>query len=186
MDENGYKQSEDAERISRAQDGDVEAFGDLYQKYLNPIYRYIRVRVAESRTAEDLTEAVFLRSFEALGDYEERGLPFSAFLFKVTRNLLVDHYRQQKDEAPLETAERVTVQEPALDEQLIEKEATSALREALSDLPPDYQDVIRLRVLLSMPTATVADWMNRSEGAIRVLLHRALKNLREHMSKNDE
>lgn len=186
MDEELQSLPDDAELIARVQGGDVEVFGDLYQRYLDPIYRYIRVRVSDDRTAEDLTEVVFLRSFEAIGKYEERGLPFSAFLYQVTRNLLADHYRQHlTEETPLDDADRLATNDPALDEHVIQQENIQALKLALEKLPSDHQEVIHLRVILALPTATVATWMDRSEGAIRVLLHRALKALRQQLVENN-
>lgn len=176
----------DADLIAQAKDGQVEAFGELYQRYLNPIYRYIRIRVAEDNIAEDLTELVFLRAFEALDRYKERGKPFSAFLYKVARNLLVDHYRQQKREVPLEVVDDMAVTEASIDEHVIRSERKVMLQQTMADLRPDYQEVIRLRVILALPTETVALWMGRSEGAVRVLLHRALRAMRERLVEDDE
>ncbi len=176
---------EDAELIAQAQDGRVEAFGELYQKYLDPIYRYVRVRVSEDRTAEDLTEVVFLRSFEALDRYKEQGRPFSAYLYQIARNLLVDHYRQQREELPLDSVDRMASNQVEVDEQLIQEERIQMLQQALEDLRPSYQEVIRLRVVLALPTATVAEWMGKSEGATRVLLYRALKELRRRLAKSE-
>jgi RNA polymerase sigma-70 factor (ECF subfamily) len=186
MDENTHTLPEDSELISRAQSGEVEAFGELYKRYLDTIYRYIRVRVAEDLIAEDLTEIVFLRSFEKLERYKERGLPFSAFLYRVARNLLVDHYRQQQGDAPLEDMDRIGISEPALEDSVITSESIQEVQQALTSLPPDYQEVIRLRVILDLPTATAAAWIGRSEGAVRVLLHRALKALRVRMNESEE
>lgn len=186
MGEDTHALENDAELIARAQGGEVEAFGELYQRYLDQIYRYIRVRVAEDRVAEDLTEVVFLRSFETLGRYKERGRSFSAFLYQVARNLLVDHYRQKKEEVSIEDANQMVTSAPAVDEQVIQGERIRAIGHALTSLPPDYQEVIRLRVILALSTADVAAWMDRSEGAIRVLLHRALTALRRRLAESDE
>jgi len=186
MGENAHALENDAELIVRAQGGEVEAFGELYQRYLDQIYRYIRVRVTEDRVAEDLTEVVFLRSFETLGRYNERGRPFSAFLYQVARNLLVDHYRQQKEEVPIEDANQMATSTPTVDEHVIQSERIREIGHALTSLPSDYQEVIRLRVILALSTAEVAAWMGRSEGAIRVLLHRALTALRRRLAESDE
>ena len=186
MGEDAHTLENDSKLIARAQGGEVEAFGELYQRYLDLIYRYIRVRVAEDRIAEDLTEVVFLRSFEVLGRYKERGRPFSAFLYQVARNLLVDHYRQRKEEVSIEDANQMAASAPAVDEQVIQSERIREIGHALTSLPPDYQEVIRLRVILALSTADVAAWMNRSEGAIRVLLHRALTTLRNQLVESDE
>jgi RNA polymerase sigma-70 factor (ECF subfamily) len=186
MDENTHTLPEDSELISRAQSGEVEAFGELYKRYLDTIYRYIRVRVSEDLIAEDLTEIVFLRSYERLERYKERGLPFSAFLYRVARNLLVDHYRQQQGDALLEDVDRIEISEPALEDRVITSESIQEVQKALTSLPADYQEIIRLRVILDLPTTTAAAWIGRSEGAVRVLLHRALKALRVRMSESEE
>jgi RNA polymerase sigma-70 factor (ECF subfamily) len=176
----------DAELISRSQSGDLDAFGELYQRYLTRIYRYLRSRVTDERTAEDLTEAVFIRCFEALGDYEERGLPFSAYLYRVARNRLTDHYRSQREPVPLEGIEDQGTEQPSLEEQILIKERQRKVQNALAKLPEDYQEVIRLRVLLDLSTQEAAAWLDRSPGAVRVLLHRALKMLKQTLDITDE
>jgi RNA polymerase sigma-70 factor, ECF subfamily len=173
--------SDDARLISLAKAGDIEAFGELYTRYLDPIFRYIRTRVSEDQTAEDLTEEAFLRAFKALGKYKERGLPFSAYLYRVTKNLLADYYRKHKEETALEDAHQAPAPGINADEKLIRAERYIMLGRAYAQLPDDYQEVIRLRVILGISTSEAATWMNRSEGALRVLLHRALKALREQM-----
>jgi RNA polymerase sigma-70 factor (ECF subfamily) len=176
----------DAELISRAQAGEVEAFGELYERYAVLIYRYVLARVNAESDAEDLTEIVFLRAFEALHRYKERGRRFSAFLYQVARNALIDHYRQQRKTESIETVERLPSLGPEPDERLLAEERADGLKKALAEIPEDYQEVIRLRIILSMPTATVGEWLGRSEGAVRVLLHRALKSLRKQMVETNE
>jgi len=175
----------DAELISRAQAGEVEAFGELYERYAVLIYRYVLARVNAESDAEDLTEIVFLRAFEALHRYKERGRRFSAFLYQVARNALIDHYRQQRKTESIEAVERLPSLGPEPDERLLAEERSVGLKKALAEIPEDYQEVIRLRILLSMPTATVGEWLGRSEGAVRVLLHRALKSLRKQMVESN-
>jgi RNA polymerase sigma-70 factor (ECF subfamily) len=178
--------SDDAELIARAKAGDVEAFGELYEKYVVLIYRYVLARVNSENDAEDLTEIVFLRAFESLERYKERGRRFSAFLYQVARNALVDHYRQQRRTETIEAVERLPSKDPTPDELLLAEESATVLKKALAELPADYQEVIRLRVILSMPTAVVGEWLDRSEGAVRVLLHRALKALRRKMVRSND
>jgi RNA polymerase sigma-70 factor, ECF subfamily len=168
----------DAILIARARDGDAEAFGCLYRRYVDPIYRYLLARVGESKEAEDLTEDVFFRAFQALGTYRERGWPFSAFLYQVAKNVLIDHYRRQKPEAwPAIHAPAFESLRP-LDEHVIRDEQIQDLRKAMEEIPLNYREVIILRIILAMPTSVVANWMNLTEGATRVLLHRALASLR--------
>lgn len=175
----------DGDLIRRCQAGDREAFGELYRRYLSAIYGYIRLRVDSERDAEDLTEMVFERSFEALGRYQERGAPFAAFLYKVARHLVVDSYRSHVPVLPLEAAETHPDDAPAVEATLVESERRTAALAALARLSERHQEVIRLRVLLGLPTATVATWMDNSPTGIRVLLHRALKALRTAMEGSD-
>ncbi|HLC01468.1 MAG TPA: sigma-70 family RNA polymerase sigma factor [Anaerolineales bacterium] len=186
MGEGTERSASDSDLISLAQSGDADAFGELYLRYVNPIYRYIRMRVGDAHAAEDLTEMVFLRSFESLPGYRERGHPFSAFLYRVARNMLVDHYRSKKAEVPLEEADLKEGEPAALEEGVIRKDRDQAILEALASLPLDYQEVIRLRVAMALPTPSVAEWMGRSEVSVRVLLHRALKALRKKVEEVDQ
>jgi RNA polymerase sigma-70 factor (ECF subfamily) len=176
----------DATLIERAKRGDREAFGMLYQRYVDPIYRYVRTRVSDDRDAEDITETVFLRSFRLLNAYEERGNPYSAYLYQVARTQLVEHYRRPEPAVSLEEAAHS--REPAADpeRQLELSEELGLIKQAMDVLPEDYQEVIRLRLLLSLPTKTAATWLGRSQGATRVLLHRALKALRAELSEDND
>ena len=183
MGEHTLSERSDAELIARTQQGHVEAFGELYQRYLDPIYRYLRMRVNLESDAEDLCEAVFLRSFEALDRYVERGHPFSAYLYRVARNLLADHYRRQPASVGLEEADHVEELDSDLDTVVIRREQVRGISEVLEQLPEDYREVIRLRVVLELPNESVAAWMERSPGAVRVLLHRALSALRQGLSE---
>ena len=183
MNRDSNQEPKDSDLISRAKEGDFEAFGELYQRYVDLIYRYIRTRVSENRSAEDLTEMVFLKAFEALDRYQERGWPFSSFLYHVARNQLADHYRRQRDEVPLEEAYdlEASPEFPNREDGVIDR--VHALQKALEKLPEDYQEIIRLRILLELSTSEVAAILDRSEGAIRVLLHRALKALRKQIEQ---
>lgn len=180
-----HSSNDDAQLISLAKAGDVEAFGELYSRYLDPIYRYIRTRVSEDQIAEDLSEETFIRAFKALDKYKERGLPFSAYLYRVTKNLLVDFYRRQKEEIALEKANHIPAPGMAIDESLIRAEKHSMLGQAYKQLPTDYQEIIRLRIILGRSTSEAAAWMERSEGATRVLLHRALNALRQKITSDE-
>jgi len=179
MNEVDLSQLPDADLITRAKRGDTECFGQLYERYVDQIYRYVRSRVSDDRDAEDLTENIFVRSYESLETYEERGWAYSAFLYQVARNLLVDHYRQAGSDQPLDASEPLESEGPGLEQRLSEQEDVIRINKAMVELPDDYQEIIRLRVLLDLPTSTAAEWMDRSEGAARVLLHRALKALRQ-------
>jgi RNA polymerase sigma-70 factor (ECF subfamily) len=178
MNESPQSEQSDASLVAQARSGDTDAFGVLYQRYADPIYGYLFIRLGDSKEAEDLTEDVFFRSFQALSTYRERGWPFSAFLYQVTKNVLVDHYRQKKGALDLEMTEPAFETLRPLDEQIIQGERLTDLHRAMNELPANYREVIILRIILAMPTSVVANWMNVTEGAARVLLHRALASLR--------
>ena len=183
MNRETYVTLDDSELISLIKKGEIEVFGILYERYLNLIYRYIRCRVSEEHSAEDLTEVVFLKAFEALDRYQERGWPFSAFLYQIARNQLADHHRGQPNEVSLEEAQDLESTDADMDERVIVDEKVRGMQEALEELPEDYQEVIRLRLLLDLTTTEVAVHLNRSEGAIRILLHRAIAALRKQVSQ---
>jgi RNA polymerase sigma-70 factor (ECF subfamily) len=183
MNRETYPLPQDSELISQAKAGDIEAYGELYERYIDLMYRYLRSRVTEDQTAEDLTEIVFLKAFQSLDRYQERGWPFSSFLYQIARNQLADYYRRQRDEVPLEEAQDLEAPNNDLARTAVLDERILILQDALDKLPEDYQEIIRLRLLLELPTPDVATILNRSEGAIRVLLHRALKALRKLMKQ---
>jgi len=176
----------DAKLIDRAKRGDAQAYGDLYRRYAGAIYKYIRLRVSDDHTAQDLTETVFLRSYESLGRYRERGLRFSAYLYQVARNLLVDHYRQGNETVPIDEVEPAVGERLTMDDRFIQSEQVEAIKRAMRRLPEEYQEIIRLRVILDVPTQEAAQSMDKSSGAIRVLLHRALKALRREVERDHE
>jgi RNA polymerase sigma-70 factor (ECF subfamily) len=175
----------DSELIARAKTGDATAFGELHVRHAELIYRYVLARVNIEGDAEDLTEVVFQRAFERLNRYRERGRSFSAFLYQVARNELDDHNQQQCVSESSEAVGRLPSSNSTPGDRLMEGERTVLVRETLSGLPMDYQEVIRLSIMLSLPTATVGEWLGRSEGAVRVLLHRALEALQRRMVGTD-
>ncbi len=178
MHETEFSEPSDAVLIARAQKGDADAMGFLYQRYVGAIYRYLSVRLGDAQVAEDLTEDVFLRSFQTLGAYRERGWPYSAFLYRVAKNMLTDYYRQRRPEVTLLASKPATDSARPLDDFMIQSEQMDALRQAMDEIPPNYREVVILRVILALPTDVVARWMDMTEGATRVLLHRALESIR--------
>jgi RNA polymerase sigma-70 factor (ECF subfamily) len=186
MEEGPAPQQDDAALIARAQAGDAKAFGMLYERYFGLVFRYLRSRLSDAREAEDLSATVFLRAYQALGRYRERGWRFSAFLYRIARNALADHFRRSREEVPVEDLRWEASGSKGLDEEVIERESQRRIRQALAALPSDYREVIQLRVILGVPTEEVAHWMGRSEGAVRVLLHRALRALRRRIAEDDE
>ena len=180
------ERSSDADLVGRARAGEVEAFAELYRRYFDSIFRYLRLRTERDEDAEDLAETVFLSAYQSLGRYREQGWPFSAFLYRVARNALTDHYRRRRPETGLEKAESLATAARSLDEDLEMSERVRLVQNEMTGLPADYQEVIRLRILLGLPTEMAAQWMGRSEGAVRILLYRALTALRRKLNEADD
>ena len=179
MTEDETKHTEEA-LVHRAANGDAEAFGDLYACHLNAIYRYVFYRVGNEKRAEDLTEEVFLSAWEAMEDYEQRGHPFSAWLYRIAHNAVVDHYRTQKDESPLDPFAFTLVDESLGPEEiLLKKGEVSRLLAALKELSEDNQHLIILRFVEGLSHSEVARILGKSEVACRVAQHRALASLSE-------
>jgi RNA polymerase sigma-70 factor (ECF subfamily) len=167
---------DDIQLLKRAQGGDTEAFGSLYERYAQAVFRFLYAHLDNRLDAEDLTAEVFLRVWRSLPNYREQGIPFLALLFRVARNALIDIYRRSgRVEQPL-TLEDVVVSDgqPDPGEILITKLEHQKLRDILTHLREDYRTVLVLRFLSDLSPDETAVAMGRSTGAVRVLQHRAL------------
>jgi len=174
------------ELIQHAQKGDKEAVGILYEHYAQAIFQYISYRVASKAIAEDITAEVFLRMIRKLPTYKYTGSPFGAWLYRVASNLLTDHYRKNQKVSTTSIPE--TYQSDSIDpfDKLAIQEDQLMVRRALLSLSDEYQNVIVLRFIRELPHVEVAEIMNKSEGAVRVLQHRALKALSKALNDNPE
>jgi RNA polymerase sigma-70 factor (ECF subfamily) len=173
--------SGEAALVGRAIAGDADAFGKLYLRHADTIYRYIYLRVGNAKDTEDLTEQVFLNAWEALPDYEQRGKPFINWVYRIAHNVVVDHHRQQRPlpATPLLEEEQWECQQPTLLSQVILAEQAATLASAISELSEDQQQVLILRFVEGLPHAEVADIIGKSEGASRVIQYRALAALKK-------
>ncbi len=165
--------------VRAAKSGDASAFGELYERYRDAIYRYCLSRTGTAHDAEDLTSDVFVKALHSIDRYQERGLPFVAFLYRIARNAAIDRSRTLKQ--PLSVDELVT--QPA-SSQNVEADAMlavdrSILLAALTKLKTDHRDVIVMRFIEGYSALEVAAALGKTEGAVRTLQHRALERLRK-------
>jgi len=170
---------QEATLIAQAIAGNADAFGELYLLHLDAIYRYVYYRVGDGAEAEDLTEQVFLKAWEALPGYQQRGYPFSSWLYRIAHNTVADYHRRQKPEVPMPSPEKVEKRDqhrPPL-EQVIATEEAATLATAIAQLSEEQQQVIILRFIEGLSHAEVARILAKSEGACRVIQHRALAAL---------
>ena len=175
----------DAELIRKAQNNhhesshSQEAVSELYDRHHGRIFRYLLVRMNDVHQAEDLTGEVFIRMLNALSDYEERAIPFEAWLYRIARNLLIDNYRKEnvKQIIPIDDI----VNYPSgddLDAKIDEKWSLEAIRLALNEIEPSQREVIELRFLVGLPMQEVALILEKTVAAVKALQHRGLNNLR--------
>lgn len=171
---------EDRQLLSAAKDGDAEAFGVLYERYAERVFRFLFAHVDNRLDAEDITEDVFLRVWRSLPNYREQGVPFLAFLFRIARNALIDHYRRSGNAKGQVSIEDLTLRDnnPGPGESAISSLEREELRVSLEQLRDDYRMVLVLRFLSELSPDETAQVMGRTPGAVRVLQHRALASLR--------
>lgn len=169
--------------IKRAVEGDADSFGRLYDMHVDRVYRHVYYRVGNVPDAEDLTQQVFLKAWQAMDKYKKTSSPFLAWLMRIGHNLVIDFYRSKKDKAYLD----YEVAAPDLDsspERIAEaKLDQQQLRRAILQLHGDQQQVILMRFIEDFSYTEIASSLGKSEGTIRVILHRALAKLRHIMEE---
>jgi RNA polymerase sigma-70 factor (ECF subfamily) len=177
-----FKPGMDSENITvlaAAAKTDPAAFGRLYDHFVQPVYCYIRSRVATEKEAEDLTSKTFIAAYEALPKYHERGL-FAAWLFRIARSKLIDHFRTSNYEVPLETVENRAGNEDTL-EQLVRSEDLRKLASLIRGLSDGDRDLIRLRYVAGLSFVEMAEVLGKREDAVKKSLYRLLVNIKGQM-----
>jgi RNA polymerase sigma-70 factor (ECF subfamily) len=167
--------------LKLAAQGDQEAFGVLYERYVSRIYSYIYYRTGNQHDAEDLTARVFFRALRHVENYTDRGLPLSAWLYRIAHNLVANWHRDnsRKKEIPLDEIILVRHGGDLPEMVLIENEEKENLLKVLHRLPDDRQQLILLKFVEHLSNAEIGQVMGRSEGAVKSLYHRTLLSLRD-------
>ncbi len=175
-----WQEAEEAELLKQAQGGDTEAFGCLYEHHAPTVYRFLYAHLNNYLDAEDLTEEVFLRAWKSLKQYQEQGIPFVAYLFRISRNALIDHYRSNRrgQPAPLEDE---NLRDPSHDpaETVLSHLERSEIRSKLDQLKEEYRSVLLLRFLSGLSPEETAQALGKPVGTVRVIQHRALAALKK-------
>jgi len=173
--------------IKSAVGGDSSAFGSLYDRYQPAIYRFIVVKVGSREEAEDITHHVFLSAWQKVSTYKHRGHPFSSWLYQIARNLVIDHYRAKKDDISLDKLDPDSSIIPAVAQlDLSVKLQLDKVHRAIAELKAEHQDVIILRFVEDLPLKEVAAILKKSEGAIKLAQHRAIKELKKKLGDDEE
>lgn len=176
------------EIIARAAQGDTEAFSQLYEQYVTRIYNYIYYRTGNPPESEDLTARVFHRALHHITHYDNRGVPFSAWLYRIAHNLVANWHRDnsRRKEVPLEDYTQQPHRSLAPEASVVDTQEMEALLKVIRRMPPERQQLLILKFVEDLSNAEVAMIMMRSEGAIKSLYHRTLMALRDELSKGEE
>jgi RNA polymerase sigma-70 factor, ECF subfamily len=173
----------DAELIDMARRGNEKAFGELYERYLPRIYNYTYYRTSNRFDAEDLTSRVFQRALAHIGRYEDQGLPFQAWLYRIAHNLVANHHRDTGRRKIIALDEYLglaaTGESPS--EAMESQEQRTALLRAIENLPEERQQLLMLKFVAQKSNAEIGLIMDRTEGAIKSLYHRTLMALRREL-----
>lgn len=164
---------------------DKEAFGELYERYVDRIYSYVYYRTGNVADAEDLTARIFFRAMQHIGSYQHQGVPFSAWLYRIAHNLVANWHRDRSRRKiiSLDDIAQWHFQDegPELATQLMEDR--ELLLSSIRRLPADRQELLILKFVERLSNAEIGDIMGRSEGAIKSLYHRTLLALREDLQR---
>lgn len=168
--------------LALAAQGDADAFGCLYERYVERIFNYVYYRTGNSDDAEDLTARVFQRAFNHIQRYNDRGLPFSAWLYRIAHNLVANWHRDRsrRQEIPINEAPLIAhgdTPEP----RLVRSEREESLLRLIRSLPAERQALLIFKFVDDLSNAEIGAILGRSEGAIKSLYHRTLLALREQV-----
>lgn len=174
------------ELLAKISSGDKEAFGELYDFYAPRIFRFIRIKVRSQTLAEDLSSESFLRIWEYLQEEgKEIEESFQALLYKIARNLITDFYKRKSysQEVFLDEDFKEFFENQPVRDEIASKEEAEYIHKALINMKEEYQNVIIWYYIESLSISEIAKIMSKSQGAIRVLIHRALKSLKKHLQE---
>ena len=174
------------ELVARGQRGDREALEELYLIHFDRIYSYLHVSVGNRHDAEDLTTQTFLKMLEKIGSFKWQSAPFSAWLFRIAHNLAMDHFRARRRWQPEEEVpEPVGDAEPSAELAAMRTIGRESMLKLIEDLSPEQQQVLTLKFVFNLPNADVAAILDKSEGAVKSLQHRALVSLQKQVDSSE-
>lgn len=185
---------DEATLVEKAKD-DADAFGLLYERYVDKIYNYVYYRTGNHHDAEDLTAKVFYQALNHISRYVQRGAPFSSWLYRIAHNLVANWHRDRSrrkvvslEGLAVSDGVRIAGRQPDSSpfQQVAQNERQEVLLAAIRCLPADRQQLLVLKFTEHLPNAQIGQIMGRSEGAIKSLYHRTLVALRQELRPLDE
>ena len=165
--------------LTLAQQGDGEAFGQIYDAYVGQVYRYLYYRVGSQPLAEDLTSETFLRALRRIDSFTWQGRDICAWFITIARNLVTDHYKSSRFRLEVSTADMLDADraDDGIEQEVLDNLDNQALLAAVRQLKPEQQECVVLRFLQGLSVAETAAVMGRSDGAIKQLQLRAVRAL---------
>jgi len=178
-DEDDPEQQRMAALVTLAQQGDGEAFGQIYDAYVGQVYRYLYYRVGSQQLAEDLTSETFLRALRRIDSFSWQGRDICAWFITIARNLVTDHFKSSRFRLEVSTADMLDADraDDGIEQQVLDNLDNAALLEAVRQLKPEQQECVVLRFLQGLSVAETAAVMGRSAGAVKQLQLRAVRAL---------
>jgi RNA polymerase sigma-70 factor (ECF subfamily) len=174
------------ELVARGQQGDREALEELYLIHFDRIYSYLHVSVGNRHDAEDLTTQTFLKMLEKIGSFKWQAAPFSAWLFRIAHNLAMDHFRSRRRWQPEEEVpEPPGEEEPSAELAAMRTIGRESMLKLIDQLSAEQQQVLTLKFVFNLPNAEVAAILDKTEGAIKSLQHRALVSLQKQIQQRE-
>jgi RNA polymerase sigma-70 factor (ECF subfamily) len=167
--------------VAAATAGDPEAIGSLFDVYYGPVYRYVASRGGRPSDAEDLAQLVFVKALESLPRYEQRGVPFGGWLFRLARNVVIDHVRTRREHVTLDVIVEKSSDDQGPDELAVLRQEMDSIAHALRRLTPEQREAVELRFFAGLSAKEAAEAMGRQEGTVRGLQFRAIAALRREL-----
>jgi RNA polymerase sigma-70 factor, ECF subfamily len=169
--------------VDQAQQGDRAALEELYLIHFDRIYSYLHMSVGSKHDAEDLTTQTFMKMLESIGRFRWQSAPFSAWLFRIAHNLAMDHFRARRRWQPeADVPEPPGEAEPSAELEAMQSIGRQSMLELIEKLSPEQQQVLTLKFVFNFPNADVAKILDKTEGAIKSLQHRALASLQKQIA----
>jgi|SRR3989344_3513050 len=173
--------------IRQAQQGNPEYFGMLYDHYLTPIYRFVFLKIGTKAETEDLVHEIFLSAWKNIEDYDHLGFPFSSWLYQIARHKVIDHYRTKKNNLNIENVSEENLKVVNIIENELDKNLDlNKIKDAIKQLNEDQQNVLIMRFVEDLSYEEISAVLDKSEGAIRLIQHRAIQSLKQIINKNGE
>ena len=165
--------------LALAQQGDGEAFGQIYDHHVGQVYRYLYYRVGSQQLAEDLTSETFLRALRRIDSFTWQGRDICAWFITIARNLVIDHYKSSRFRLEVSTADMLDADraDEGIEQEVLDNLDNAALLDAVRQLKSEQQECVTLRFLQGLSVAETAAVMGRSEGAVKQLQLRAVRAL---------